>query len=306
MASLTIETATALRRMAAKLLGEYPPPRLRHTRELLAELEGGARPPVGDGRMGGARRGHHSLHRGRQRRYFPAPAAGDEDRPSPHPRALARLPALPVRCQPVLGGYPAGADGIAGRQAAGQSALSSQQSAARCSMAITCCGCWKPPTSISRGCAWWSISAPAMAASFACCATWDIGNAICIWDLPVMCALQRFYLRNVFPTGPGGQPPDNLEWLVSGDPAAASAVAASLRRASNFALHRDMVAQRDAARRARSGSHRHSPDSATSCAPTSAGSVSTTTCSTSRRWRSPCRHSLGNMPSARYSTAIST
>jgi hypothetical protein len=45
-----------------------------------------------------------------------------------------------------------------------------------------------------------------------------------IWDLPVMCALQRFYLRNVFPTGPGGQPPGNLEWLVSGDPVAAATV----------------------------------------------------------------------------------
>lgn len=33
-----------------------------------------------------------------------------------------------------------------------------------------------------------------------------------ICDLPVMCALQRFYLRNVFPTGPGMQPPENLRW----------------------------------------------------------------------------------------------
>jgi hypothetical protein len=31
-----------------------------------------------------------------------------------------------------------------------------------------------------------------------------------------MCALQRFYLRNVFPTEPGAQPPANLQWL-SGD-----------------------------------------------------------------------------------------
>lgn len=34
-----------------------------------------------------------------------------------------------------------------------------------------------------------------------------------ICDLPVMCALQRFYLRNVFPTEPGGQPPPNVQWL---------------------------------------------------------------------------------------------
>lgn len=33
-----------------------------------------------------------------------------------------------------------------------------------------------------------------------------------ICDLPVMCALQRFYLRNVFPTAPEMQPPSNLRW----------------------------------------------------------------------------------------------
>jgi len=36
-----------------------------------------------------------------------------------------------------------------------------------------------------------------------------------ICDLPAMCALQRFYLRNVFPTDPGAQPPGNLQWLSS-------------------------------------------------------------------------------------------
>src|SRR5579864_1635083 len=34
-----------------------------------------------------------------------------------------------------------------------------------------------------------------------------------ICDLPAMCALQRFYLRNLFPSGPGGEPPLNLEWV---------------------------------------------------------------------------------------------
>jgi hypothetical protein len=40
-----------------------------------------------------------------------------------------------------------------------------------------------------------------------------------ICDLPVMCALQRFYLRNLFPGEPGGAPPTNLQWL-SGAPGA--------------------------------------------------------------------------------------
>lgn len=34
-----------------------------------------------------------------------------------------------------------------------------------------------------------------------------------ICDLPVMCALQRFYLRNLFPNGPDARTPSNLRWL---------------------------------------------------------------------------------------------
>jgi len=36
-----------------------------------------------------------------------------------------------------------------------------------------------------------------------------------ICDLPVMCALQRFYLRNVFHAAPGLPPPSNLKWHSS-------------------------------------------------------------------------------------------
>ncbi|HXS27909.1 MAG TPA: hypothetical protein VN730_09615 [Steroidobacteraceae bacterium] len=41
------------------------------------------------------------------------------------------------------------------------------------------------------------------------------GNRHIICDLPAMCALQRFYLRNVFPTGPQADAPPNLEWVSS-------------------------------------------------------------------------------------------
>jgi hypothetical protein len=41
-------------------------------------------------------------------------------------------------------------------------------------------------------------------------------NSYLICDLPVMCALQRFYLRNVF-AGEAGGSPDNLQWLSSND-----------------------------------------------------------------------------------------
>lgn len=45
-----------------------------------------------------------------------------------------------------------------------------------------------------------------------------------IWDLPVMCALQRFYLRNMFAGGADGGLPSNVEWLTSGESAARDAV----------------------------------------------------------------------------------
>jgi hypothetical protein len=46
----------------------------------------------------------------------------------------------------------------------------------------------------------------------------DYRERYVICDLPVMCALQRFYLRNVFPTGPGTQAPENLRWQTDNVP----------------------------------------------------------------------------------------
>jgi hypothetical protein len=54
-----------------------------------------------------------------------------------------------------------------------------------------------------------------------------------ITDLPVMCALQRFYLRNLFPTGADAQAPENLQWL-SGDDYAPVARAAAEQAPSLF------------------------------------------------------------------------
>ena len=38
-----------------------------------------------------------------------------------------------------------------------------------------------------------------------------------ICDLPVMCALQRFYLRNLFPREPDSEAPQNIVWLSGND-----------------------------------------------------------------------------------------
>jgi hypothetical protein len=48
----------------------------------------------------------------------------------------------------------------------------------------------------------------------------DYRNRYVICDLPVMCALQRFYLRNLFPTEPGAQPPTNVQWISNDVPGA--------------------------------------------------------------------------------------
>lgn len=45
-----------------------------------------------------------------------------------------------------------------------------------------------------------------------------------ICDLPAMCAMQRFYLRNVFPTGPQAEAPPNLEWVSGSSAGAAGAL----------------------------------------------------------------------------------
>ena len=49
-------------------------------------------------------------------------------------------------------------------------------------------------------------------------------NRHLICDLPAMCALQRFYVRNVFPTGRQAEAPPNLEWVPGGSAGVAGAL----------------------------------------------------------------------------------
>jgi putative sugar O-methyltransferase len=55
-----------------------------------------------------------------------------------------------------------------------------------------------------------------------------------ICDLPVMCALQRFYLRNLFPTEPGAQPPENVQWISNDVPGALKSETAAASGPSLF------------------------------------------------------------------------
>ena len=220
MASLKVETATALRRMAAKLLGEYTPPRLQHTRELLAELEGAlARQSVTGEWAGLATDISRAIKEDGADGFLRLPPVAK----TVHPRIRSRS-----------GGYL-------------RYLLASRRFSAELQRALTESPVGKPlvnphyplssPLLMQHGYHLVRLLEATNLELAALRLVVDFGagygsffrllrnlgyrERYLIWDLPVMCALQRFYLRNVFPTGPAGQPPGNLEWLDSGDAAAA-------------------------------------------------------------------------------------
>ncbi|HET9107140.1 MAG TPA: hypothetical protein VFN79_08095 [Steroidobacteraceae bacterium] len=224
--SLRVETASALRRMAAKLLGEYPPPRLQHARELLAELDGAlARQSVSGAWAGLAADITRAIQEGGVDGFLRLPPVMK----TVHPRIRGRSP-----------GYL-------------RYLLASSRFSAELQRALTESAVGKPLVN-----PYYPLSSPLLVqhgyhltrlleatdldltalrlvvdfgagygSFFRLLRNLGYRERYLIWDLPVMSALQRFYLRNVFPTGPGGQPPGNLGWLISGDPEAPAAVARS-------------------------------------------------------------------------------
>jgi hypothetical protein len=224
MASLKVEILTALRRAAAKLLGEYPPPRLQHTRELLAELEAAhARQAVSGEWAGLAADIVGAIGKGGADHFLRLPPVMK----TIHPRIRGRSP-----------GYL-------------RYVLASKRFSAEMQRALTESPVGRPlvnphyplssPLLVQHGyhlvrlleATGLDLSALRLVVDFGAgygsffrlLRNLGYRERYVIWDLPVMGALQRFYLRNTFPTGPGGQPPGNLEWLASGDPGAPAAVA---------------------------------------------------------------------------------
>jgi hypothetical protein len=224
LASLRIETATALRRAAAKLLGEYTPPRLQHARELMAELEGGLGRQAVTGewaalaadiaraiREGGAdsflrlapvAKTVHPRIRGRSRDYL---------------RYLLASPRFSAEVQRALTESPVGRPLVNPHYPLSSPLLVQHGYHLVRLLEATALDLAGLRLVVDFGAGYGSF--------FRLLRNLGYRERYLIWDLPVMCALQRFYLRNVFPTGPGGQPPGNLEWLISGDPGAPGTVA---------------------------------------------------------------------------------
>jgi len=210
--------------MAAKLLGEYAPPRLQHTRELLTELESALERQAVTGEWAGLAAD-----------ICRALKAGGAD-------GFLRLPPIAKTVHPRIRGR--SRDYL-------RYLLASRRFSAELQRALTESPVGRPLVNPH-----YPLSSPLLvqhgyhlvrlleatdldAAALRLVVDFGAGygsffrllrnlgyrERYLIWDLPVMCALQRFYLRNVFPTGPGGQPPGNLEWVVSGDAAAAATIA---------------------------------------------------------------------------------
>src|SRR5512146_1557394 len=215
--------ATALRRMAAKLLGEYVPPPLHHVQELLADLEAALAQQSITGEW--------------------AELAADITRALKERGAddFLRLPPVMKTVHPRIRGR--SRDYLRYLLASASFSAQLQQSLTESPVGRPLVNPHYPlssPLLVQHGyhlvrlleATHLDLSALRLVVDFGAgygsffrlLRNLEYRERYIIWDLPVMCALQRFYLRNVFPTALAGQPPCNLEWLASGDPAAPAAV----------------------------------------------------------------------------------
>jgi hypothetical protein len=223
LASLRVETATALRRMAAKLLGEYTPPRLQHTRELLAELEGAlARQSVTGEWAGLAADVARALRAGGADGFLRLPPVMKTVHPRIRSRSRDYLRYLlasrrfSAQLQQALTESPVGRPLVNPHYPLSSPLLVQHGYHLVRLLEATDLDPSTLQLVVDFGAGYGSF--------FRLLRNLGYRQRYLIWDLPVLCAVQRFYLRNLFPTGPGGQPPGNLEWLTSGDAAASVTV----------------------------------------------------------------------------------
>ena len=215
MKTLSSEAQTAVRRAAAKILGEYPPPRLRHSEELLAGLDAAAAHGAAAGEWAHmAEAIAAALRAGGADRFLRlAPIAK-----TVHPRIRShcadylRYVLGSPRCSPEL--QRALTESPIGQPLVNPFyPLSSPLLLQHGYHVIRLLEATELDLSALRlivdfGGGYGSF--------FRLLRNLGYREKYLIWDIPVMCALQRFYLRNLFPEGPAAEPPGNLEWLISG------------------------------------------------------------------------------------------
>lgn len=209
--------------MAAKLLGEYTPPRLQHARELLTELEGAlARQSVTGEWAGLAADITHALKAGGADGFLRLPPVMKTVHPRIRSRSREYLRYLlasrrfSAELQRALTESPVGRPLVNPYYPLSSPLLMQHGYHLVRLLEATDLDVSSLRLVVDFGAGYGSF--------FRLLRNLGYRERYLIWDLPVMCALQRFYLRNVFPTGPGGQPPGNLEWLTSGDAAAPAAI----------------------------------------------------------------------------------
>lgn len=235
MKTLSSEAQTAVRRIAAKILGEYTPPPLRHAEELLAGLDAAAAgsAPAGQWaqlaeaiaaalRAGGVDRflrlrpiakTVHPPIRSHCADYLHHVLTSRRCTPEFH-RALIESPVG----QPLVNPYYPLSSPLLIQHAYHLIRLLEATDLDVAALRLV----------VDFGAGYGSF--------FRLLRNLGYRDKYVIWDIPVMCALQRFYLRNVFPAPPADEPPGNLEWLVSGEHTAPQTVAAlaAARGASLF------------------------------------------------------------------------
>jgi hypothetical protein len=212
MSRLRGKMRTGVRRIAAKILGEYPPPRLHHADELLAGL-GAAEAAAGEwGPLAASIAA--ALRGGGSDRFLRLPPIAKTVHPRirSHSGEYLRHVLASARCSPAfqraLTESPVGQPLVHPYYPLSSPLLVQHGYHLIRLLEATDIDLAALRLVVDFGAGYGSF--------FRLLRNVGYRDAYVIWDIPVMCALQRFYLRNVFPEGDSLEPPRNLSWLVSG------------------------------------------------------------------------------------------
>jgi len=210
--SLRSEMQTLLRRSVAKVIGEYPAPALAHAQELLQDLEAAAGGSTADGEWSvfAAQISRALREHGADRFLRLGPIAQTlhpriRSPGSRYVRYVFRSGKLSSRLHTALTESPIGQPLLNPYYALSSPLLIQHGYHLLRLLEATDFDLARARLIVEFGGGYGSF--------FRLLRNMDYRERYIICDLPVMCALQRFYLRNMFPTDPGGLPPENLTWL---------------------------------------------------------------------------------------------